>query len=168
MTHKKPADLVQYIISQWQRFDPQLDTSGTEIIGRIVRISSIVGRSVDKNLENFQMTVGEFDVLAALAREKKQQLTPKQLQDLILISSGGLTNRIDQLEKKGLIERLPNPHDRRSLLVKLTPAGLELLKEMAPSHLAIERQFIHALDENEYAELRKLLGKLLQHIHPLN
>jgi transcriptional regulator pecS len=56
-----------------------LDTSGTEIIGRIVRISSIVGRSVDKNLVRFQMTVGEFDVLAALAREKKQELMPKQL-----------------------------------------------------------------------------------------
>ena len=71
MTHKKHADLVQYIINQWHQFDPQLDTSGTEIIGRIVRISSIVGRSVDKNLDRFQMTVGEFDVLAALAREKK-------------------------------------------------------------------------------------------------
>jgi len=104
-------------ILQWHQFDPQLDTSGTEIIGRIVRISSIVGRSVDKNLDRFQMTVGEFDVLAALAREKKQELTPKQLQDLILISSGGLTNRIDQLEKKGLIERSPNPNDRRSLFV---------------------------------------------------
>ena len=61
-------------ILQWHQFDPQLDTSGTEIIGRIVRISSIVGRSVDKNLDRFQMTVGEFDVLAALAREKKQEL----------------------------------------------------------------------------------------------
>ena len=141
-------------ILQWHQFDPQLDTSGTEIIGRIVRISSIVGRSVDKN-----------DVLAALAREKKQELTPKQLQDLILISSGGLTNRIDQLEKKGLIERSPNPNDRRSLLVKLTSTGLELLKEVAPTHLKIERQFIHALNEEEDAELRKLLGKILHHIN---
>ena len=88
------------------------------------------------------------------------ELTPKQLQDLILISSGGLTNRIDQLEKKGLIERSPNPNDRRSLLVKLTSTtGLELLKEVAPTHLEIERQFIHALNEEEYAELRKLSGK---------
>ena len=87
------------------------------------------------------------------------ELTPKQLQDLILISSGGLTNRIDQLEKKGLIERSPNPNDRRSLLVKLTSTGLELLKEVAPTHLKIERQFIHALNEEEYAELRKLSGK---------
>jgi len=165
MTRKKHADLVQYIINQWHQFDPQLDTSGTEIIGRIVRISSIVGRSVDKNLDRFQMTVGEFDVLAALAREKKQELMPKQLQDLILISSGGLTNRIDQLEKKGLIERSPNPNDRRSLLVKLTSTGLELLKEVAPTHLEIERQFIHALNEEEYAELRKLLGKILNHIN---
>lgn len=166
MSKNQSDDLVQYIIEKWQKFNPQLDTSGTEIIGRIVRISSIVGRQIDQNLARFQLTVSEFDVLAALAREAEQQLTPKQLQNLILISSGGLTNRTDQLVRKGLIERIPNPHDRRSLLIKLTPAGLALLNEVAPTHLEIERRFVEFLDAEEFAELKSLLGKILCHIHP--
>ncbi|WP_153705549.1 MarR family winged helix-turn-helix transcriptional regulator [Eikenella exigua] len=154
---KEVIDVVGYITDHWKKFDHRLDTSGTEIIGRIIRIGSIISQLVDENLANYKLTVGEFDVLAALLREPNQTLTPKQIQDLVLISSGGLTNRINKLEKKGLVQRILNPEDRRSWLINLLPKCETLIKKVVPSHLSIETKAIKNLSFQEYQQLRDLL-----------
>lgn len=154
---KEVIDVVDYIIGHWRQYDKSLDTSGTEIIGRIIRIGSIISQRVDENLAAYKLTIGEFDVLAALLREPNQTLTPKQIQDLVLISSGGLTNRINKLEKKGMVQRILNPEDRRSWLINLLPKGENLIKKVVPSHLSIETRAIKDLSFKEYQQLRDLL-----------
>ena len=154
---KEVIDVVDYITDHWKKFDNHLDTSGTEIIGRIIRIGSIISQLVDENLANYKLSIGEFDVLAALLREPNQTLTPKQIQDLVLISSGGLTNRINKLEKKGLVQRILNPEDRRSWLINLLPKGETLIKKVVPSHLSIETKAIKNLTFQEYQQLSEIL-----------
>lgn len=165
---KENPDLIQYIVNHWKEYNPNLDVSGTEIIGRIVRINSLTSLVIDKNMGRFDLAVGEFDVLAALLREPSKQLTSKQIQELVLISSGGLTNRIDRLEKRHLIVRQPNPNDRRSSLITLTTDGETLVNQILSSHLDIERSFIQCLTESEQQQLKTLLQKLLVDVDTQN
>lgn len=157
----QPKDLIEQIVQDWQRSNESLDTSGTEIIGRIVRLSSLIGKKVDENLAQYDLVVGEFDVLAALLRADKHQLTPTQIQAVILISSGGLSNRINRLEKSGYIVRLPDPADRRGVIVELTAEGKTLIEKIVPTHLALEKSLIMALNVQDQAQLQSLLQRLL-------
>ncbi len=158
---KRSEDLIDEIIADWQKFDANIDTKGTEVIGRIVRLGSLISRKVDENLAQYDLSVGEFDVLAALLRADDHQLTPSQLQDLILISSGGLSNRIKRLEKNGYIERFPDKEDGRGVIVALTDNGKQLIEEAAPSHLALEKSLIQSLKKSETDALQQLLHQLL-------
>ncbi len=157
----QPKDLIEQIVQDWQRSNESLDTSGTEIIGRIVRLSSLIGKKVDENLAQYDLVVGEFDVLAALLRADKHQLTPTQIQAVILISSGGLSNRINRLEKSGYIVRLPDPADRRGVIVELTAEGKALIEKIVPTHLAVENSLIESMSKADAASLQYLLRGLL-------
>ncbi len=155
-------DLVDYIVCNWHKSLPSLDTRGTQTIGRIVRLNHFISRKVDSNLARFDLAVGEFDVLAALRRQEKPFcLTPTRLQELVMISSGGLSNRINRLEKRELITRLPDPSDRRGVIVQLTEKGLQLIDEVAPRHLSVESEIVQHLTEEEQATLAMLLKKIL-------
>ena len=156
-------DLIAGIVDQWKEtaVEPLPSLMGTEIIGRIVRMNSLVSRKIDENLATFQLNVGEFDLLAVLLREPTHALTPSEIQSLILISSGGLSNRMTRLESRGLIERLPDPRDRRGVIVSLTPSGKSLIETVAPKHLAIENASIEMLSFDEQLLLKNLLKKIL-------
>lgn len=156
-------DLIAGIVDQWKEtaVEPLPSLMGTEIIGRIVRMNSLVSRKIDENLATFQLNVGEFDLLAVLLREPTHALTPSEIQSLILISSGGLSNRMTRLEFRGLIERLPDPRDRRGVIVSLTPSGKSLIETVAPTHLAIENASIEMLSFDEQLLLKNLLKKIL-------
>ena len=156
-------DLIAGIVDQWKEtaVEPLPSLMGTEIIGRIVRMNSLVSRKIDENLATFQLNVGEFDLLAVLLREQTHALTPSEIQSLILISSGGLSNRMTRLESRGLIERLPDPRDRRGVIVSLTQSGKSLIETVAPTHLAIENASIEMLSFDEQLLLKNLLKKIL-------
>lgn len=156
-------DLIAGIVDQWKEtaVEPLPSLMGTEIIGRIVRMNSLVSRKIDENLTTFQLNVGEFDLLAVLLREPTHALTPSEIQSLILISSGGLSNRMTRLESRGFIERLPDPRDRRGVIVSLTPNGKSLIETVAPTHLAIENASIEMLSFDEQLLLKNLLKKIL-------
>ncbi|MFC6669968.1 MarR family winged helix-turn-helix transcriptional regulator [Marinobacterium aestuariivivens] len=89
-------------------------------------------------------------------------LAPTQLFEALLISSGGMTNRLDRLEKAGLISRAPNPGDRRGTLVTLTDKGLELTDRVVPLHVENEARVLSPLSRKEQEMLSTLLGKLLE------
>lgn len=162
-------DLVDQVIANWQNtIMADTDFSGTEIIGRIVRMDSFIGKMIDDNLSRFRMNIGDFNILAVLLREKTHQLTPGRIQEMIFVSSGGLSNRMIRLEEKGLIKRSTDPNDRRGVIVTLTEAGKELIERAAPSHMALENSLITNLDESEQETLVKLLRKMLKHIESIN
>lgn len=155
-------DQIDRIVALWQAERPELDASTTEVIGRIVRMEYFITRRVLADLARYELNVGEFDVLAALRRAgKPYQLPPHQLQGMVLISSGGLTNRLNRLETNGLIARLPDPSDRRGVLVTLTKKGLAIVDEAAEYHLAAEAEMLSPLDADERRQMAALLKKLL-------
>ena len=105
---------------------------------------------------------GEFDVLATLRRSGKPfALTPTQLYETLMISSGGMTARLDRLEAAGLVERSPDPRDRRGRLIALTQAGRELIDATITRHVANEEQILHSLTRAEQKQLDGLLKKLI-------
>ncbi|KFC93745.1 MarR family winged helix-turn-helix transcriptional regulator [Leminorella grimontii] len=155
-------DFVDKLIQEWLDAVPSLDLSGLPVIARIVRMSHYISQFVDANFARYNLNVGEFEVLAALARNPDRQLSPKELQKKILISSGGLSNRINRLEEKKYIVRIPDPSDRRGVIVKITPEGRKLTLEAVVTHVAIEKALIQGLDVEDREQLAELLKKLIK------
>lgn len=157
-----PADQIDQIVALWRDVRPDLDPSSTEVIGRIARMEYFITRRVLQDLALHRINVGEFDVLAALRRAGAPfQLSPGQLQNMVLISSGALTNRIKQLEKAELVTRSADPNDRRGVIVTLTDTGLTVIEDAVSHHLAAEAELLQALNAEERSQLAGLLKKLL-------
>jgi DNA-binding MarR family transcriptional regulator len=105
---------------------------------------------------------GEFDVLATLRRSGEPcMLSPTRLYEAAMISSGGMTNRLDRLEKAGLVERRPDPDDRRGKLIALTASGRKLIDETITRHVANEERILSVLNPAEQESLNTLLKKLI-------
>ena len=114
------------------------------------------------------MNTGEGDILLTLRRSgPPHRLLPSQLTDSLLVSSGTMTNRLDRLERRGLIERVPNPEDRRSVEIALTESGRELVDGVVGEHVAREREMLAPLSGRERETLTRILRKLAAHIEAL-
>jgi DNA-binding MarR family transcriptional regulator len=155
-------DQVDKIIEQWHRERADLDVSPMGIIGRVSRISRRLEQRLQDVFSEYHLNAGEFDVLATLRRNGPPFcLTPTELFQSLMVTSGTMTNRIDQLEKKGLVERQRDPDDRRGVLVVLTQSGRELVDRALKDHVANEKQLLSTLANEEQQELVVLLRKLL-------
>lgn len=153
---------VKVAIGQWRRELPDLDLLPMEVVAYLKASQLMTKARVDAYFKEHGLQAGEFDVLATLRRAgSPYALTPTQLFEALLISSGGMTNRLDRLEKAGLIERAPNPEDRRGTLVSLTASGRELIERIVPQHVENEARMLDALSREEQQTLNVLLGKLL-------
>lgn len=156
-------DHVALIIRQWEKERPDLDPSPIGVVGRLSRLSRLAEHKIEVNFKKYNLHGGTYDLLATLRRNGEPfTLTPTQLQTEMMLSSGATTYRIDLLEKRGLLERSPDPDDRRGTLVKLTEAGKKLTNEVAETHLATEREFLSSLTEKQKRDLAELLGQLAQ------
>ncbi|MFC5473835.1 MarR family winged helix-turn-helix transcriptional regulator [Paraherbaspirillum soli] len=156
------TDKVDEILKQWQRERPDLDSSPMGIIGRIGRLSTYLERGVNDGLAQFDLTRWSFDVLATLRRAgAPYRLSPNELLQSLMITSGTMTNRIDHLERAGLVERGHNPDDRRSVLISLTASGLELVEKAVAAHVANEHRLLAELGEADREQLAGLLRQLL-------
>ncbi|MCB8905284.1 MULTISPECIES: MarR family winged helix-turn-helix transcriptional regulator [unclassified Streptomyces] len=156
-------DAVDAITDQWAAVRPDLDTVPMAVFGRIYRLSNAMRGKVDKAYAPYGLALGEFDVLATLRRSgEPYTLSPRELTATLMITTGGMTGRLDKLEKAGLVTRSPDPHDRRGLRVTLTERGRELVDESVAAGLAQQRAALEgALSEEEAAQLAGLLRKLL-------
>ncbi len=155
-------DAIDRIVQQWNRERPQLDVSATHVLQRISRIFLLQTASFAAVFDRYGITFGEFEVLAALLRSgPPYQMTPTRLVDAVVLSSGAMTNRIDRVEALGLVERLPDPGDRRGTLVALTREGRQTVDAAVVAHLANEEHLLGALTSAERETLTRLLRKLL-------
>lgn len=152
---------------QWEKERPDIDSKVMALVGRLLEATSLIERDWLYPLATqFELHQGEFDVIATLRRSgEPYALTPTALYESLMLSSGAMTSRLDRLENKGLIERGRASEDRRSILVKLTPAGLALIDKILPLHVANEQQALAALSQAEQRQLNTLLEKLLTGLH---
>ena len=150
-------------VEQWKRERPDLDVSPMAVLGRLNEASSLIARErLAPLFARFGLQSGEFDVLATLRRSgQPYALTPTELYEATMVTSGAMTNRLDRLEKAGLILRGPHPNDRRGIVVQLTGKGLALIDEALTAHVANEHEILAGLSGPERETLAHLLGKLI-------
>ncbi len=161
MSEHETVDHIDEILQQWERERPHLDVSGMAIIGRISRLEKLIGSQLNAVFAQHGLESWEFDVLATLLRNgAPHQLTPGQLLDSMMITSGAMTNRIDRLEHRGLVKRTKSPTDRRLVLVQLTKKGLEVVESTLKDHAANEQAIVATLPADQREQLVSLLRGL--------
>ncbi|KQQ56663.1 transcriptional regulator [Rhizobium sp. Leaf311] len=162
MTKDASPDHVDKILAQWGRERPELNVEPMGIIGRLHRLTTHLGREIEAVLMQHGLSISAFDVMATLRRAgAPYQLSPGELLAMTMVSSGTMTNRIDQLEKAGLVERINNPQDRRSVLIALTDKGFAIVDEAVTAHVARQNELLAGVSEGDRREFDRLLKVFL-------
>ncbi|MFG3253358.1 MarR family winged helix-turn-helix transcriptional regulator [Streptomyces sp. NPDC048172] len=159
------ADAIDELRAQWQRERPDLDGPGLDamaLIGRIKRAAGLLERGMKPVFAEHGLEGPEFDVLATLRRAgAPHEMTPGGLLKSAMVTSGAITNRLDKLERKGYVERYPDPDDRRAVRVRLTDEGLAVVDRAVEAHTENEQRMLAALKEPERTALESALRHLL-------
>jgi len=156
------SDAVDAIVAQWRELRSDLDLQAMALVGRLGRVASLIERRVSAALEAHDLTIADFDVLAALRRSgAPHRLNPTQLYKTLMLTSGTITNRLDKLEQRGLIARLADPEDRRGTLVALTAKGKTAVDAAVVDHVANETRLLATLSKAERTAFDRTLRKLL-------
>ncbi|MTI42818.1 transcriptional regulator, MarR family [Roseibium hamelinense] len=157
--------------AQWEREFPNLgleplDLDPMVMLGRLGEAGPLIlTKFLAPAFAALGLKPGEFDVLATLVRSgAPYKLTPTELYRSTMTSSGGMTARLDKLEKYKLIERCAHPEDRRALMVCLTPKALDLIKGMLPDYIKTQHEAVSGLTKEEQLQLSDLLGKLIRSV----
>jgi len=145
----------------WAQAVPDLDVVTMRTALLFARVTALGHKHVEAAFAEVGLSAGEFDVLASLMHAPDRTSTPSVLARSGMLSPAGMTHRLDLLERAGFIERRPDPDDRRSTLVVLTPAGEAKAIEAALAHVAAEAELFDALGPSDRADLRRLLETLL-------
>jgi DNA-binding MarR family transcriptional regulator len=154
-------DTVDRITGQWRAVRPDVDVSPIEVIGRVSRLSRLVDRRLAENFARHGIENWMYDVLATLFRSgEPHELTAGELVRQTMVTTGAITNRIDRLEARGLVER-DRTDDRRKVIVRLTPAGRDLVDDVVGGHMEAEREILAALTQRQQRELARLLRRTL-------
>lgn len=156
-----------HILHQWSGQRPDLDVSPVGLIGRLHRLAARLTEELTAVYRRYGLAEGDFDALASLRRQGEPfALTCSALADATMITSGGMTKRIDRLVGAGLVRRRDSEADGRSRLVELTPAGRALVDEAFTAHIANEHRLVGVLEPAEREQLTTLvtawLGRLEQ------
>ena len=155
-------DEVDELVEAWARERPDLDLAPVEVFSRIGRLARHLDLARRDAFTAAQVEPWEFDVLAALRRAgTPYELSPGRLLRETLVTSGTMTNRVDRLTARGLVERLPDPRDRRGVLVRLTPEGRTTVDRAFEKLLEAEQTFLAGLPDKDRARLAALLRTLL-------
>ncbi|MFQ0976873.1 MarR family transcriptional regulator [Vibrio campbellii] len=155
-------DAIDRVVSQWAKEKPELDTEPMAIMGRLMRIAKHMENHVAELHKRYDLKMGEFDVLATLRRSgKPYRLTPSELISSMMLTSGAMTNRLDKLEKKGLIAREHSKEDRRSVTVELTAKGFDLIDSLIEQHLQAQHELMGSLSSAEKGQVNQALKLLL-------
>ena len=155
-------DAVDRIVAQWAQERPELETVPMAVFGRVFRLSRLVGDEMEAVYAQHAVGRADFDVLATLRRSGPgYELSPGALASSMMLSSGGTTARLDRLERAGLVQRAADPHDRRGVLVRLTPEGRRTVDEAVTAGLARQQELLAHLPPAKQAQLNALLREVL-------
>lgn len=155
------SDLVDQLIADWAREIPGLDTEAMRVVGRVLRLGRRFEARINEILKPHGLRYTDFDVLATLRRSGDPYcLAPKELLKSVVITSGGMTAALDRLTDAGLIERVMNSDDRRSMSARLTDKGKTLVEDLIVVRFRDASASIDTLTPAEQAKLGDLLRKL--------
>jgi DNA-binding MarR family transcriptional regulator len=155
-------DHMDMILAQWRRERPDLDVAPLGLLGRLFRAAQLADAKLAEGIASHDLQPGWFDLLAALRRSgAPYELNPTELMRTTMLSSGGMTKRLDRLEDAGLVARRPDPGDRRGTLVGLTRRGRAVIDAAVVTHVANEAQLLQPLSATQRRALDELLRVLL-------
>jgi DNA-binding MarR family transcriptional regulator len=155
-------DEVDRLVEAWARERADLDLRPMEVLSRVTRLGHHLDRARRRAFAEHDLEPWEFDVLAALRRAgAPYELSPGRLLRETLVTSGTMTNRVDRLAARGLVERLPDPKDRRGVLVRLTDTGRTTVDGALSGLLDRERALLAALAPADQQRLAALLRTLV-------
>ena len=155
-------DLTDRLLGGWVSARPDLQLETLQVTARLSRIGPLLARRQDEVFSQFGLSRGEVGMLSALRiAGPPHRLSPSRLGRGLMMSSAGITSRIDRLERRGLVRRLPDPHDRRGVIVELTDEGLEAVDAAVRAVTLSDQQLLARFDAAELASMEGLLRKLL-------
>ncbi|MFE3202794.1 MarR family winged helix-turn-helix transcriptional regulator [Embleya sp. NPDC055664] len=158
-------DAIDDVWDQWHRERPEIDTDLLDVmaaVGRMNRLRRYIDQTLRTYFARYGLDFSEFDVLATLRRSGGVEgVSAGTLLRSAMVTSGAITNRVDKLTAKGLVERSVSTEDRRSVRVRLTPEGIRLVDDILLGHIENEARFLAVLDDGERDLLNGLLRKLL-------
>ena len=158
----KPDHVDRFLDEIREELPDNLDLAVEGIVDRVHGIDSRIHRMLDETLEQYDLSSGEWKVLCSLRwAGKPHRRSPGDLARRADLSSGAMTNRLDQLEQAGLVRRLPDPDDRRGVLVELTPKGRRLHQEAIGVQAEKEALLAEALTGREKEQLNDLLRRIM-------
>ncbi|MBD1226423.1 MarR family winged helix-turn-helix transcriptional regulator [Xenorhabdus griffiniae] len=149
-------DHVDRLLIQWEQQRPDLDPSSIGVIGRLCRINKIIEQRLQHAFKKHDLSGIEFDILATLRRNNRP-ITPTELYQSVMLTSGAMSTRIEHMVQRGLIGRIANEEDRRSCKVFLTPEGRTLIDKAVESHLENQKAMLEPLTATQQEQLATLL-----------
>ncbi|MGW7533061.1 MarR family winged helix-turn-helix transcriptional regulator [Amycolatopsis sp. NPDC054798] len=154
-------DFVDDVLDQWRAQRPDLDPAPLSVLARLTRIARRVTRRLDETLKDYGVLHADLDILATLRRAgPPYELTLSEIARWMLAGNSTMTSRLDRLVAAGLADRRQNPENRRTALIRLTPAGLALVDEAVAAELAAQETLVSGLSGKEQRELADLLRRL--------
>lgn len=155
-------DLTDRVLGGWRDARPELEVEPLQVTGRLSRIGPLLAKRQEEVFSHFGLNRGEVGALSALRiAGPPHRLSPTRLGRGLMLSSAGMTSRLDRLERRGFVRRLPDPDDRRGVIVELTDQGLEVVDAAVAAITISDRQLLERFDPDEIALLERLVRKLL-------
>jgi len=155
-------DHVARILADWAIERPDIDVSAQGVVGRILRLSRLFERDLARVFAQYDINGGEFDVLATLRRVGgEQELSASGLASRCMLSSAAMTNRLDRLERTGLVRRRADSADGRVVRISLTDTGRRLIEDALPLHAKNQEEMLSMLSADERGNLARLLARVL-------
>jgi DNA-binding MarR family transcriptional regulator len=153
-----PEDEVDRLVAAWRRERPDLEVEPMQVLSRVTRLARHLDLARRAAFAEHGLETWEFDVLSALRRAgPPYELSPGRLLRETMVTSGTMTNRVDRLASQGLVERLPDPDDRRGVLVRLTDSGRSRVDAALEGLLSHERRLLAGLPSRDRVTLATLL-----------
>jgi len=155
-------DFTDKLLAKWDSARPDIGVGSLQVTARLARIGPHLARRQEAVFAGFGLSRGEVGMLSALRTAgPPHRLSPTRLGQGLMLSSAGVTSRLDRMERRGFVQRLPDPDDRRGVIVELTASGLEIVDAAVEANSASDRELMQRFDPEEIALLEGLLRKLL-------
>jgi DNA-binding MarR family transcriptional regulator len=155
-------DFTDRLLTKWASARPDIGVDLLQVTARLARIGPLLARRQEAVFDRFGLSRGEVGMLSALRTSgPPHRLSPTRLGQGLMLSSAGVTSRLDRLERRGFVVRLPDPDDRRGVIVELTDAGLDIVDAAVAANSISDRQLMERLDPKEIETLEGLLRKVL-------